>query len=124
MVHRRAAPSPLRAEKSGAPAGQHSSLQAGPHLWTWIVPEMEFQWQLSASSLPALQLSESRSSLSLPASLVSQKPSICLQIILALSLGQNLSSRACPASLEAQTRWGSSKAAELVGVLLKVPEVF
>lgn len=90
-----------------SPAGQHFSLQAGPHSWTWIVPEMEFQWQLSASSLPALQLSESRSCLSLPTSLVSQKPRICLHIILALSLGQNLSSCTRPASSEAHTRWGA-----------------
>lgn len=85
-------PFPTEGRQVRAPAGQHSGLQAGPHLQASTVPEMEFQWQLClkppGSATVRIQLS-----CSLPASLVSQKPSIRLQISLALSPGQNLSSR-------------------------------
>lgn len=114
----RGCPFPAEGGQVRAPAGEHSGLQAGPHLRASIVPEMEFQRQLClkppSSATFGIQLS-----LSLP-TLVSQKPSSRLQISLALSPGQNLSSRS-PAPSQAPTRWGSGKAAELAAVL-KVPE--
>lgn len=118
MARRRAAPSPLRAEKSGAgPLDSTPALALAP---TYGL-ELFQKWNSSGSCLRTpriLQLSESRYSLSLPTSLVPQKPSICLKIILGFSLDQNLSSRTCPTSLEAQARWGGSKPAELGAALL------
>lgn len=108
---RKAVPSWLRAEKSGAHR-RDSTLALGlATTYRLIVPERESCWQISALSLSALRdfqmpdISPSRL-VSVP---TSPLPS-------SLDLEQNPSS--CPASWEAQAGWGHRKAAEPVAAPL------